>query len=250
MPWQVNRWSSTRAWPSLWSVMGTQWAEWVFIRDKQEISVVGVVSDHRFRGSIGNPYHYMFYRARLDRPISAGLPTQFLVRVHPGTPRSFEKKLYTNLRAVAPRWEATITKLDEKRAGLIRDEVRRLSLYLVVGGSLLVMVALGLVGVLWQSVTQRTREIGIRRATGAEARQIYAQFTGEMLVLTTLAVVVGVVLVLNSAVLDLFPSVGVGVYAAGLLSAAAVLYFLVIAAALYPGWLATRVQPAAALHHE
>jgi putative ABC transport system permease protein len=222
----------------------------VVIRDKQEISVIGVVSDHRFMGPFVDPYHFVFYRARLDRPISAGLPTQFLVRVHPGTPRSFEKKLYTSLRAVAPGWEATITKLDEKRAGLIRDEVRRLSLYLVVGGSLLLMVALGLVGVLWQSVTQRTREIGIRRAVGAEARRIYAQFTGEMLVLTTGAVVLGMVLVLHSAVLDLFPGVSAGIYTAGLLSAAAVLYGLVIAAALYPGWLATRVQPAQALHHE
>lgn len=222
----------------------------VFIRDKQKISVVGVVSDHRFQGPFvdPDPYHYMFYRARLDRPVSAGLPTQFLVRVRPGTPRSYEKKLYTSLRAVAPGWEAAITKLDEKRASLIRDEVRRLSLYLVVGGSLLLMVTLGLVGVLWQSVTQRTREIGIRRATGAQARQIYTQFTGEMLVLTTVAVVVGVGLVLNSAVLDLFPSVGAGIYAAGLLSAAAVLYLLVIGAALYPGWLATRIQPAQALH--
>ena len=217
----------------------------------REVSVVGVVADHRYRGPfIEDHYHYMFYRARLDRPISAGLPTQFLVRVHPGTPRSFEKKLYTSLRPAAPGWEAKISTLAEKRADLIRDEVRRLSLYLVVGGSLLLMVALGLVGVLWQSVTQRTQEIGIRRATGAEARQIYTQFTGEMLVLTTGAVVLGVVLVLNSAVLDLFPSVGAGVYAAGLLSAALVLYLLVIGAALYPGWLATRVQPAQALHHE
>jgi putative ABC transport system permease protein len=222
----------------------------IVIRDNQEISVVGVVSDHRFMGPFVDPYNYMFYRRRLDRPLSADLPTQFLVRVRPGTPRSFERKLYTSLRAAAPGWEAAITKLEEKRAILIRDEVRRLSLYLVVGGSLLLMVALGLVGVLWQSVTQRTREIGIRRATGAGARQIHAQFTGEVLVLTTVAVVVGMVLVAHSAVLDLFPGVGTEVYAAGLLSAAAMLYLLVIGAALYPGWLATRVKPAEALHCE
>lgn len=220
------------------------------IGGNREISVAGVVSGHRFMGPFEDPYHFMFYRGRLDRPISAGLPAQFLVRVHPGTPRNFEKKLHPALRAAAPGWEAKISTLSEKRASFIRDEVQRLLLYLVLGGSLLLMVALGLVGVLWQSVTQRTREIGIRRAVGADARWIYVQFASEILVLTTLAVVVGVVLVLHSAVLDLFPSVSAGVYAAGLLAAAVVLYLLVIAAALYPGWLATRIQPAEALHYE
>ena len=40
----------------------------------------------------------------------------------------------------------------------------------LVAGFLMVMVGLGLIGVLWQNVTQRTREIGLRRATGAARR--------------------------------------------------------------------------------
>ena len=41
----------------------------------------------------------------------------------------------------------------------------------LVAAFLMLMVALGLLGVLWQSVTQRTREIGLRRAKGAHARE-------------------------------------------------------------------------------
>ena len=36
-----------------------------------------------------------------------------------------------------------------------------------IAGFLLLMVALGLTGVVWQSVTQRIREFGLRRAKGA-----------------------------------------------------------------------------------
>ena len=61
----------------------------------------------------------------------------------------------------------------------------------VVAGFLMLMVALGLTGVLWQNVTQRTREIGLRRAKGATARRIHRQILGELLVMTTLALAAG-----------------------------------------------------------
>ncbi|MCC7264193.1 MAG: ABC transporter permease [Candidatus Latescibacteria bacterium] len=218
----------------------------------RESRVVGVVSDHRFYSPFEEPGFFVFRRMSLERAGSEeGItPLSYLIRVRPGTSRSFGKQITQRLRAVVPQWVPNIKPLEEGRAEIIWEKVRFFALYLLISGSLLLMVALGLVGVLWQSVTQRTKEIGIRLATGAQARHVYVQFTGEMLVLTTVAVVVGVGLVLNSAVLDLFPGVSVGVYAAGLLSAAAVLYLLVIAASMYPGWLATQIQPAQALHYE
>ena len=41
------------------------------------------------------------------------------------------------------------------------------------------MVALGLTGVLWQSVTQRTREIGLRRAKGATRVSVQRQISRD-----------------------------------------------------------------------
>ena len=58
----------------------------------------------------------------------------------------------------------------------------------IVAVFLLLMVVLGLTGVLWQNVTQRTPEIGLRRAMGAPPGRHPRQILGELLVITTMAV--------------------------------------------------------------
>ena len=45
-------------------------------------------------------------------------------------------------------------------------------------------------------------------------------------------------------------SAGPGVYAACLVGCAAIIYGLAFLCGLYPSWLATRIQPAEALHYE
>ena len=70
-------------------------------------------------------------------------------------------------------------------------------------GFLLLMVALGLTGVVWQNVTQRIREIGLRRAKGARIENIHRQILGELVVMTSLALLVGVLLVAQVPLLPL-----------------------------------------------
>src|SRR5262249_38996297 len=62
----------------------------------------------------------------------------------------------------------------------------------VVAGFLLLMVALGLTGVVWQNVTQRVREVGLRRAKGARIEDIHRQILGELAVMTSFALIVAV----------------------------------------------------------
>ena len=67
----------------------------------------------------------------------------------------------------------------------------------------MLMVALGLLGVLWQNVTQRTREIGLRRAKGAAKVDVQRQILGEIGVMTTLALLAGVLVVVQFPLLDI-----------------------------------------------
>ncbi len=88
-----------------------------------------------------------------------------------------------------------------------QDKLRQYTIPLAVVGIiaafLLLMVALGLTGVVWQSVTQRIREFGLRRAKGATIPQRAGPGAVEMVIMTSIALVVGVLLLAQVPLLPL-----------------------------------------------
>jgi putative ABC transport system permease protein len=116
---------------------------------------------------------------------------------------------------------------------------------------MLVMVAFGLFGVLWQNTTRRIPEIGLRRAIGARAVDIYRQIVLEQLLLGSLAMGVGLVLLVQLPLTGaLGDTLNWSVFAGAVGLSMAVIYLLSLACSLYPGWRASRLDPAAALHYE
>jgi putative ABC transport system permease protein len=120
----------------------------------------------------------------------------------------------------------------------------------VVAVFLIVMVGLGLVGVVWQNVSQRTTEIGLRRALGAARGRIYQQVLGELLVITSAGLLPGLALVVQLPLLDLVGFLSARVYICSLLVSVAMIYILTILCGLYPSRMATRIQPVEALRWE
>ena len=114
----------------------------------------------------------------------------------------------------------------------------------------LLMVGLGLTGVMWQTVTQRTREMGLRRANGAAARQVRSQIMLELTLMTSLAVLAGVAVVVQVPMLELIGGVSGAAYVAGLAISAAAIYLLTILCGWYPSRLASQIPPAEALRYE
>jgi putative ABC transport system permease protein len=115
---------------------------------------------------------------------------------------------------------------------------------------LISMVALGLTGVLWQNVTKRTREIGLRRAMGASGKQVNRQILLEVVLLATIALLAGSVIVLQLPILGAFTIVTPAAFSTGFALALATIYALTVLCGLYPSWLASRLQPADALRYE
>jgi putative ABC transport system permease protein len=111
-------------------------------------------------------------------------------------------------------------------------------------------VALGLLGVLWQSVTQRTREIGLRRAKGAARVNVRRQILGEIAVMTTLALIAGVLVAIQFPLLDIIYFVEPRVYAISLAISVTAIYLLTLTCGWYPSLMATKVEPAEALRYE
>jgi ABC-type antimicrobial peptide transport system permease subunit len=128
-------------------------------------------------------------------------------------------------------------------AGILKYVVVVASIGLLVGG-------VGVMNIMLMSVTERTREIGVRKAIGARRRDISFQFITEAMTLTGIGGVLGVVFsLIISFILQLvhFPS-AVPVWA--ILMAVAVSCGVGLFFGIYPAVKAARLDPVIALRYE
>jgi putative ABC transport system permease protein len=118
------------------------------------------------------------------------------------------------------------------------------SISLLVGG-------IGIMNIMLASVTERTREIGIRRAIGAKRRQIIRQFLIETVVLATLGGLVGMLVgFLVPSLISHFADMPTVVTVESLLLALGISMATGIVFGLYPAARAARLDPIVALRHE
>ncbi|HEU4522522.1 MAG TPA: ABC transporter permease, partial [Thermoanaerobaculia bacterium] len=134
---------------------------------EKDFRVVGVVAPYRKSGefaNFGRPINMMFERVSV---MKGTMPDNLLIRLRPGTPASFEQTLNARLHQIAPDMNFRIRQMDRMRTFAHRMVLLPLTILAGIAAFLIVMVVLGLSGVLWQNVTRRRREIGLRRAIGA-----------------------------------------------------------------------------------
>jgi len=122
---------------------------------------------------------------------------------------------------------------------------------LLVSGVSLLVGGIGVMIIMLVAVTERTREIGLRKAVGAPRRAILTQFLAEAVALTALGGVIGVLLgaaiaVVVKAVSPLPTFVSAWSVVVGLLFSATVGVFF----GLYPALRASRLDPVDALRYE
>jgi putative ABC transport system permease protein len=221
-----------------------------FDYDGTMVRVVGIVAPYRKDGEFSRTKMNMAFRraSLLHGPASGS--RNLLVRLRPGTPPELEQQLSDRLHAVAPDLSFHIKHMDGMRQLALRIYVVPAVIGSIVALFLISMVTLGLTGVLWQSVTRRIREIGLRRSVGATGIAVRRQVLGEVALLSTLSLIVGVVIVLQLPILGLFSIVTPAVFVLGLTLALAIIYGITLLCAVYPSWLASRVPPAEALRYE
>jgi putative ABC transport system permease protein len=214
-----------------------------------ETRVIGVFTDFRRQGEFAGPGNYVLNRKNLNDPKDRP-PRNLLVKVRPGTTAEFEEKLMNRLQAVARQWSFEIEPVAEMRDTMLKLSIVPIAAFGTVAAFLMIMVGLGLTGVLWQNVTQRTKEIGLRRAKGATVGNIYAQILGELMLIASFGLAVGVAVVVQFPLLDLLGFISTKVYLYSIVISLALVYLLTVVCGLYPSRLATKVHPAEALHYE
>ncbi|HKS24915.1 MAG TPA: ABC transporter permease [Thermoanaerobaculia bacterium] len=221
-----------------------------FNEDKQEMRIIGVIPSYRKYGELSPPdVNMAFIRASLQGA-KARAPRNVIVRVRPGTTAAFEETLTKRLHDLEPERGFRIARMENQRRLMNRVRMTPIVIGGIVALFLISMVTLGLTGVLWQNVTRRTREIGLRRALGASGSSVRGQVVAEVALLATIAVVLGIVILAQLPMLGVFHVVTPPMFAAGVLMALGVIYAITLLCGMYPGWLASRVPPAEALRYE
>jgi putative ABC transport system permease protein len=129
---------------------------------------------------------------------------------------------------------------------------RTLALFLISVASISLLVGgIGIMNVMLVSVTERTREIGLRLAVGATTRAIQIQFLGEAVMLSMLGGLFGVVAgVAGSFLLGYVLGWQVSIPAEAVVAAPAFAFGVGIFFGFYPAWKATQLDPIAALRRE
>jgi putative ABC transport system permease protein len=239
--------------------------------------VVGVIQDYRQFGEYSTPGNYLLERNDIvsasqpppatasgttgqppaadgkptEARVEAQLPSAIVLRLRPGVDAQFEERLVRNLQAIAPDWGFTMKAVEDVRSEYLRNNyLTPLAIMGMVAGFLLLMVVLGLSGVLWQNVTQRIRELGLRRAKGADRARIKRQIFMEIALMTGIAMTIGAILLAQVPMLGWLGPVPTGIFATSLLLAGLLLFVLTSFCGWYPSLLATRIPPAEALRYE
>ncbi len=175
-----------------------------------------------------------------------------LVRAKAGDPAALAPAVVRAVQSIDPDQPVSLIATMKKN---IADSLatRRLTMTLLgaFAALALVLASVGLYGVMALSVTQRTREFGIRLALGAPRRDVFRLALGRGLLLVGIGLALGLLGALGAgrALTSLLYNVG-SLDPAALFTAICALAGVALVACWFPARRATRVDPIVALRYE
>ncbi|MBY0574897.1 MAG: ABC transporter permease [Undibacterium sp.] len=217
------------------------------------MKVVGILDAYRWYGEYYSSDKLVITRfSPLSMASNATKPLhQIALKLKPGIAKHVEAQLYQRLKETNPRLEYEIRSLVDLREDLLSQKIAVFATPVVIAAFLLLMVAFGLFGVLWQNTTKRIPELGLRRAIGASSVNIYFQIISEQLLLSSLALLVGLIILVQIPLTGAMAKfIQWDTFAYAIAISSLIIYLLSVLCALYPAWAASRLSPTEALHYE
>jgi putative ABC transport system permease protein len=218
------------------------------VRTDLDWRVVGVVEYFRLGGKSAKPSPCSIRRSSFTKQGDSWV-RQLVVKVKNDYSSNFEELAFEQMRLITPEWTYHIEPTERIMNRTLRIHMAPFIIACMVGVFLVIMVLLGMIGVFWQSVTGRIDEIGLRRAMGASCRAVYFQLIGEIILVTTLGIFTALFFIFQIPLLGVSHIVAKD-FGAALGMACLSMYIIALASGLYPAWIASRVEPAQALHYE
>jgi len=241
----VNETMARKYWPTRDAIGAT-----ITIRSAPVVTaeIVGIARNSKNRDVDERPQPFLYL------PFEQRQQTRMMLFVHAaGDPAALAGAVRAQVRALDPNqpiYDVRTMAAHFEQQGLwgVRLVAEVISAVGVVG---LALSVLGLYAVIAYSVSQRTREIGIRMAIGASERRVLGMVLGQGFVLSAIGITVGLLLTLalSTVIADLLNGVNPrepAVYAA----ATIVLLSVTLVATYLPARRASHVDPQAALRAE
>jgi putative ABC transport system permease protein len=223
--------------------------------DEPERQIIGIVGDVRDGGLNNDPQPTM-YIPQGQVPDAANAlnvritPMAWVVRTRV-EPHSVSAAVQEQLRQATGLPVSDVRTMSEVVSRSTSRDRFNMWLMTVFGGSALLLAAIGIYGLMAYSVAQRTQEIGIRLALGAEATQVKNMVVLQGLRLTLIGVVVGLAVAFGLTKVIASQLFGVGARDPMVFSGVPVLLTLVAFLAVWlPARRASRVSPIIALRYE
>jgi len=217
------------------------------------IEIVGIAKDLREAGLTG-PVPAVMY-VPVAQASDSGIRTShmyyqvsWVVRASRLSPELSER-IREELRALDPRQPVTaIRSMEEVKANAMATETFQMTLLTAFAAIGLLLAAAGIYGLIAYSVSERTRELGIRMALGASRRTILMSVLRQGTVRAAAGVAAGVLAsIALTRALESFLFGVTTLDAATYIMVAAVLLIVAVLASLLPALRAVRLNPVAAL---
>ncbi|MEQ9288263.1 MAG: ABC transporter permease [Cyclobacteriaceae bacterium] len=167
-----------------------------------KFKVIGVLEEQGNSGNNGSADRYIMVPLETGRRISQGRSLRYQIGIVVNDPSKIDLTMgeATGLmKAVRKDLPGSDHSFDIKKRQSLAERLEEITTYLRIGGFTIGFITLlgasiGLMNIMLVSVTERTREIGVRKALGATPKKIRQQFLIEAIVITQLGGAAGILL--------------------------------------------------------